>query len=1372
VKRIILLVMLFMIIGVLISSVTYGAEIVASEYAITHSQKWDTMPRLGNDGVSDLVVFTRRELLLSGLGQGDIWFKRLVNGQPSGPAIQVTTALTDDQLNDVSGDFIVYTAYDSVTSDSGRIMLYQVSTGMLFSIANSSVLQEPRISGTKIVWRQGGTISAQVMLYDISWLGTSHEAEVLAGPVPPTFAVDIGERFVVWEELSGGQFDVVAYDLVSNTRIAVTTTESTNENEPSTSGEWVTWQAQDKGSSSSRILAKNLVTGEERIIVDNGVANYEPSINGDLIAYESMVTGNLDVFVYRISTGETFQVTTDLADQYLNDVFGDMIAYVDQRNGNKDIYVAKLQKAIAGPEIQVNTYSTSHQEHPAVAMDANGNFVIAWMSYWEDGSYFGVYAQRYDSAGNPLGSEFRVNTNTTGHQQFPAVAMDADGNFVIAWDSNLQDGDSFGVYAQRYDSAGNPVGSEFQVNTYTTSYQSFPSVAMDADGNFVITWESNLQDGDGFGVYAQRYDSAGNPVGAEFRVNTYTTSYQSFPSVAMDADGNFVITWESNLQDGDGIGVYAQRYDSEGNPVGSELQVNTHTISDQDSPSVAIDANGNFVVAWESNMQDGNYYGVYAQRYDSTGNPVGTEFQVNTYTISNQSAPSVAMDADGNFVITWYSYVQDGSDTGIYAQRYNNAGNPVGSEFRVNTCTTDYQLYPSVAMDANGNLVIAWESNMQDGDGFGIFMKHYFYAPLYSGQYTTTLYPGTDVTVVLDHQIELTFSNVISGGSITATVISPDDLTAPANFELLGGSAFDISTDATFSGQITVCIGYNPALLVGINEEDLRLFHYVGGVPEDITQLPVDTVNKKVCGITNSLSPFAIAAPIPCTDIDNDGYAVEGGACGPVDCNDNDASINPGASDNSCDGIDNNCNGQVDEGYTPTQTTCGVGVCASTGLLACVNGSLQDTCTAGNPTGNDDNCNGIDENCSGTADENYVPISTTCGIGACGATGKLICSAGTEVNTCTPGSPQTEVCDGVDNDCDGAIDENLGTTTCGVGACQRTVDNCINGIVQTCTPGSPSSEVCDGIDNNCNGLVDEDLTQQCGVSDIGACRYGTQTCSNGSWGSCVGNVDPTAEICDDGIDNDCNGEDSVKPAISPDTIVAPGEPIPVSNASATISFNFTDDNSNDTHTIIFDWGDGNTSEVNPQTGSRTAEDTHVYSQVGVYAVTLSVTDNVCESASAEYRYIVVYDPNGGFVTGGGWINSPEGALTANPSLTGKANFGFVSKYKKGATIPTGNTEFQFKVADLNFHSETHQWLVIAGAKAQYKGTGTINGEGNYGFMLTAIDGDIKGGVDKFRMKIWDKDNNDEIVYDNQLGDSDDSDPTTIIGGGSIVIHKK
>ena len=173
---------------------------------------------------------------------------------------------------------------------------------------------------------------------------------------------------------------------------------------------------------------------------------------------------------------------------------------------------------------------------------------------------------------------------------------------------------------------------------------------------------------------------------------------------------------------------------------------------------------------------------------------------------------------------------------------------------------------------------------------------------------------------------------------------------------------------------------------------------------------------------------------------------------------------------------------------------------------------------------------------------------------------------------------------------------------------------------------------------------------------------------------------------------------------------------------------------------------------------------------GVYDACVRGTDAGGKVGGFTCSLLVVYNPDGGFVTGGGWINSPAGAYAADLTLTGKATFGFVSKYQRGATTLTGQTEFQFKAGNLNFHSSSYDWLVVAGTRAQYKGTGTINGAGNYGFMLTAIDGQVNGGggVDKFRIKITGPGG---VVYDNQPGAGNNADPTTALGGGSIVIRQ-
>ena len=234
------------------------------------------------------------------------------------------------------------------------------------------------------------------------------------------------------------------------------------------------------------------------------------------------------------------------------------------------------------------------------------------------------------------------------------------------------------------------------------------------------------------------------------------------------------------------------------------------------------------------------------------------------------------------------------------------------------------------------------------------------------------------------------------------------------------------------------------------------------------------------------------------------------------------------------------------------------------------------------------------------------------------------------------------------------------------------------------------------------------------------------------------------------------------PVVGP--ITAPADPVIIMNL-AEVSASFSDSDIVDTHTAIWDWGDSTSSEgeITESNGFGSVSGNHKYSAVGVYTITLTVTDNGGESCESVYEYVVVYDPEGGFVTGGGWIDSSEGAYPADPTLTGKATFGFVSKYKKGATVPTGNTEFQFKAGDLNFHSDNYDWLVVTqgGANAQFKGSGTINGTGDYRFMIWAGDDD----TDTFRIRIWEEDEegNETVRYDNGFNQAIDS--------GSIVIHQ-
>lgn len=379
---------------------------------------------------------------------------------------------------------------------------------------------------------------------------------------------------------------------------------------------------------------------------------------------------------------------------------------------------------LLGPEFQVNSYTTSHQQFPAVAADAAGNFVVVWASQGqEDPDFAGVFGQRYDTAGAPVGGEFQVNSFTTQIQSKPALAMDDSGNFIVVWESNGQDGSVFGIFGQRFDASGVPQGAEFQVNTYTTGMQNTPAVAVDGSGDFVVVWQSYGQDGNlsHYSVFGRRFNSSGTPASGEFQVNTFTTGPQRDPSVAVAAAGDFVVAWQSYLQDGAFYSIVGRRFSAAGTPQGGEIQVNTVTTNNQVVPAVAADSLGNFVVVWEDKAADGSDYGIFGQRFDASGATLGGQFRANTHTLSQQRNPAVAANDAGEFLVTWHSYEQDGSLDGVFGQRYSPAGSAQAAEFQINTYTTDRQMLSTVAADEAGRFVVAWRSWLQDGGTYGVF---------------------------------------------------------------------------------------------------------------------------------------------------------------------------------------------------------------------------------------------------------------------------------------------------------------------------------------------------------------------------------------------------------------------------------------------------------------------------------------------------------------------------------------------------------------------------------------------------------------------------------------------------------------------------
>lgn len=387
-------------------------------------------------------------------------------------------------------------------------------------------------------------------------------------------------------------------------------------------------------------------------------------------------------------------------------------------------FAVPADAAKLGTEFRVNTETGGDQEAPAVATLANGNFVIAWRNFGQSGNMGGVYFQRYSAAGVKLGGETRVNSNATSIQFGPSVAALQNGNFVVVW-TGPSDGSGSGVFMRRFTAAGAPIGAAVRCNVFTTGNQAIPSVSGLTNGGYVVAWRSVGQDGSATGVYGRRFLASGAPQGMEFRLNTNTFLDQTDPQTAGLSNGEFVGVWNSDDQDHDGFGIYAQRYLANGSTAGSEFRANTHTVGEQFGAAVAALTSGRFIIAWHSLGQDGSGFGVYAQRYKVGGAVAGGEFRANTPTTGDQMNPAVAGLSNGGFVIVWEAANKDGSGKAIVARRYNPDGTASGAEFRVNTFTGNDQITPAIAALGPGRYVITWVSVNQDGSGYGVYAQRF-----------------------------------------------------------------------------------------------------------------------------------------------------------------------------------------------------------------------------------------------------------------------------------------------------------------------------------------------------------------------------------------------------------------------------------------------------------------------------------------------------------------------------------------------------------------------------------------------------------------------------------------------------------------------
>ena len=332
----------------------------------------------------------------------------------------------------------------------------------------------------------------------------------------------------------------------------------------------------------------------------------------------------------------------------------------------------------------------------------------------------------------PAGSEFAANNLTVGNQFTPDVTALPGGGFVTVWNAgdSSHDGDGRAIKGRLFDVFGAPIGTEFLVNSEGVSDQFSPMVAGLSGGGFVASWKTSdtTQDGDGDAVKARLFDASGTPLAAEFLVNSETVGDQYAPDIEALSGGGFVISWETNdtTQDGDQTAIKAQIFNAAGSPVGSEFLVNSQSLSYQTTAKIAALDSGGFVASWHTNdpTQDGSSSAIKGQIFDAAGAKQGGEFLVNTEALSIQLEPAIANLSSGGFVVTWKTFQasQDNSGFGIKGQVFDDLGVKIGGEFLVNTETLFNQSDPTVAGLPGGGFVVGWQTDdpAQDGNGAAI----------------------------------------------------------------------------------------------------------------------------------------------------------------------------------------------------------------------------------------------------------------------------------------------------------------------------------------------------------------------------------------------------------------------------------------------------------------------------------------------------------------------------------------------------------------------------------------------------------------------------------------------------------------------------
>ena len=525
----------------------------------------------------------------------------------------------------------------------------------------------------------------------------------------------------------------------------------------------------------------------------------------------------LDTWTGPANDSSMLYASYDISDHIANDT---QIRFVVTRlNGSNDgffvdnIQIAYNENLNEKPEFLVNSSNTNSQEtsgqtrgsHQSVAVASNSDYVVVWTEVENTGDLSDVYAQQFNADGSEKNPAFKVNSTSTNEQQWASVASDASGRFVVTWVSQNQDGDGQGIYLKRFDASGNEIDTnDILVNSGRTSgNQTAPSVAVNSQGEMVITWQSD--DATNAGIFAKTFDMSSAAFGDTVPSGLIIVSFGSGmtnPSVDINSEGKFVIAWQNNNE------PYVQRFNATGTQRGSKIDINPLSPFIEKYPVVAIQESGDFLVAYRSDIT--LLEGVWVRHYNDDGSSVNGLFATKVSSDISHTAPSIAKDLEGNFIIV-YEGAGDGDGQGIFARKYDSSHNVLGPAFQINETTSGDQQMASIAMLDLDTYVVVWSGNGAD-DANGVYARQF-------ANNTPTTSGLSDVTVVedsADSDIDLlaAFSDVedldsdliysiqsnTNTGLFTASTLDSATNTLTLDYALNQIGSSDITIRATDSG--------------------------------------------------------------------------------------------------------------------------------------------------------------------------------------------------------------------------------------------------------------------------------------------------------------------------------------------------------------------------------------------------------------------------------------------------------------------------------------------------------------------------------------------------------------------------------------------